>query len=282
MMRWLLGILVIANVAIFLWGQSIVRPGKLAHKDPMPEFGSIQLVRESAVESVTPEGGGQDRPQENSVQPPEEDSAEPRTASETAIESPSGLVPDEPGLAETEIADPLETVIEPEAEPASEPEPAKLPIEEPEIACGRIGPFKAEDAARTSLDKLMASGLSAELSETVEQVQNGYWVLIPALPSRAEGQDMVGRLREAGESDIWLINKGPLKNAISLGLYAGKKNAGRRSSQINKIGFASEVQPKMSEKTVFWLDYRGNSALLDGDELEKLSSGTTIEKKPCN
>jgi len=92
---------------------------------------------------------------------------------------------------------------------------------------------------------------------------------------------MVKDLKAAGVKDLWLINKGPMKNAISLGLYAGPSNAASHSRNINKKGFNSEVSPKMSEQPRYWLDYTAmdEQSLIDG--LGELSKDLQNKKKAC-
>lgn len=283
MIRWLIGILIVANLVIFLWGQLIVKPGGVNEKELLPEFGSIKLVREFEAESESIADTTQSVAQEASGLQGEKQSAglSMETGGDNAV---AEVTEEEPvAIPEAEAAEPVKMVeVTAETEPESGPVAvAPAPEADPVLVCGRIGPFSEEKAAQANRDALVAKGLSADIDRATEQVQKGYWVLIPALPSRAEGQEEVAKLREAGETDIWLFNKGPLKNAISLGLYAGEKNANRRSKQVNKLGFTSEVQPKISESTRYWLEFRGEQEKMGELDSIKLPESAAVEKKAC-
>ena len=289
MMRWLLGLLVVGNVVIFLWGQSIIRPREPAVATVLPEFGDIRLVGEPAAVEA-PVSPVNDPTEDVMATEPAETPAEVPLQTREAVAAaeqppqPTEAVAATEAAASGSDAGAASTGVLPEQQAAAaEPTAAIIPppAQPPTPLCGRAGPFDSEQAASDGRKQLENAGYSVAISPATDQVAKGYWVLIPELPSREEGKEMVARLKAAGVTDIWLFNKGPRKNAISLGLYAGKNNAGRRSEQINGLGFNSVVQPKVEERTVFWLEYRGEVTASETTRPQALFPGVGIEKKSC-
>lgn len=232
-MRWLIGVLILANLAIFAWSSL---QGPAVEPEPLvePGVGNIRLLRE-----VVPEQ-------------PAAAAVEAEATSIQAAEVPAPVVMAPAGEA-IEPA-PAQAMVEPE--PQSPRPTIHPPVETaPEPVCGRLVFFNERPVAQQALEQLRAVQIQADLGSETSTEVSGYWVLIPALDGRAAGKAKVAELKAAGIKDVWLFAGGPLKNAISLGLFSTKANAGRRSSQVEKAGFKPVIQPKSSEKERFWLDY---------------------------
>jgi hypothetical protein len=178
---------------------------------------------------------------------------------------------------------------EPEAEERPPPTPDELEAVAPEsaapspsIVCGELRGFEQEAAATTIAEQLRAAGVAAEVLEAVEQKQTGYWVLIPPAPNRAAASTSLARLEEAKVKDTWLVPAGPLKYAISLGLYTGSGRAEIRAEQIQALGLPAEVRPKINDVTRYHVKYEG-----DEDEVAPVraaalaQSGVTDQSLPC-
>lgn len=176
---------------------------------------------------------------------------------------------------------PAETVtVSPVEEPVAPEKTVTVPrVVEP--VCGRIGPYTDKATAEKHRDSSQHAGIFLDLLQTKEQIQKGYWVLIPALPNRREALQVVGRLKEAGVTDLWRFQKGPMRNAISLGWYSGPTNASSHSGNINKKGFNSEVTPRMVEQTRYWVSYKTVDEQALAGLLSDLPSNLQNEKKAC-
>lgn len=168
----------------------------------------------------------------------------------------------EPGMG---VAPELSRASEPETDQGPERvakarEPATTEIVADEAAmvaesCGRVGPLKPAEA-----DALL-KGLPANielLSDTSseQQVVTAYYVLIPPLASRAEGQKKVRELNAAGLKDTWLFQGGEYRNGISLGVFSQKRGAQRHAALAVQKGFAAVVRDKTSPAERRWLALR--------------------------
>lgn len=225
-MRWLIGLLVLANLVLLLWGG--VRPASQQRSpDPPPDVGEIRLLR-AAPDAVA-------------VTEPR-----PTAPGSGAAEQP------EPVVLEPEEQAPDNLAADIEASPPT-------PVVEPVMVCGELGGFDDGDSAAALAEQLRSSGVQAELIEDVRQEQTGgHWALIPPAPDRATARAHVAKLQAAEIEDIWLIPKGPMQNAISLGLFSTAARAERRVRQIRALGLAAEVRLKVNETRSYRIGYRTN------------------------
>jgi hypothetical protein len=85
-----------------------------------------------------------------------------------------------------------------------------------ERRCYSLGPFvsKAEGIATRKI--LAKNEIKANLRNNRDQVNEGYWVLLPPAASREEANKTVSLLREKGEKEFFLVVSGEQLNAISL------------------------------------------------------------------
>ena len=273
MMRWLLVALLVANFVIFLWGFTMVKrqPVPFERDTVSPDVETIVLLKE--IESEKPQEAIVALPPEVSepdlVVPVKGDFVhEPVTEKRLSKES-SVLASDaEMAIEDADSVVPTEYDLDGIVDERRSVEPEQADVEVinedgvpgPVVVCGRIGPFDAELPAEKLGAQLNLS--EAEIVSETETVNQADWVLIPALPSREEGQKVAEKLREAGFDDLWLFNDGPLKNAISLGMFNRIENAENHSKTINEQGFNSEVRPKVAKQTKFWLRYRDDDETL--------------------
>ncbi len=87
---------------------------------------------------------------------------------------------------------------------------------------------------------------------------NGWWVYIPSLPGKAEADKKAGELRDLGVSDFFIVQEGPSRHAISLGIFSAEKGAADRLAELKAKGVRSAVfGPRPSKETVVTLQVRG-------------------------
>jgi hypothetical protein len=183
-------------------------------------------------------------------------------ALEESVETPV----QEPGLSVPELAT-EDTAVEPAA------------VESVQAVCARVGPFEPDDA-----DKL-TSGLPATvtlLSDVTEEYASvdRYYVLIPPLPSRAEGYQKLKELADAGITDTWLFPSGEYRNAISLGFFSREAGAKRHAANVAGKGFNTEVKEKTSVRQRRWLLLMSNDGRDLGPSLS-LPAGVAAEQQAC-
>ena len=197
-----------------------------------------------------------------------------------ALEAPTGIDESvEQALeesVETPVREPGLSVPELAAEAAVD-EPAA--VESVQTVCARVGPFEPDDA-----DKL-TSGLPATvtlLSDVTEEYASvdRYYVLIPPLPSRAEGYQKLKELADAGITDTWLFPSGEYRNAISLGFFSREAGAKRHAANVAGKGFNTEVKEKTSVRQRRWLLLMSNDGRDLGPGLS-LPAGVAAEQQAC-
>lgn len=90
---------------------------------------------------------------------------------------------------------------------------------------------------------------------------NGWWVYIPSLPGKAEAEKKAGELRGLGVTDFFIVQDGPSRHAISLGIFSSEKGGTDRLAELKAKGVRSAVfGPRPSKDTVVALQARGPAA----------------------
>ncbi len=273
MIRWLFLVLIIVNIGIFAWGmQRELRP-----EEPSRGAGanvpSLVLLSELDTEvepTAAPSG-------QSAGQPP----LAPPGIPDPPLPEPDAEAGSDLGSAENRDAPPLvseDTLPAAGAEPAfegsaAEPSPPEAETREfdldgepgPEEAtaaaalaseptCFSIGPFPKRDEAEGLRAALRADALDASVRQEARQKQQGYWVLIPPMASRAEAVAEVDRIKAKGVADVWRFNKGDMANAISLGLFARLSQAETHQRDLERKGIGSEVRPRYLERADYYVD----------------------------
>jgi len=145
--------------------------------------------------------------------------------------------------------------------------------------CVRMGPFKPKDADRLKARLPADIELLSDSREEYGRVDR-YYVLIPALPSRAEGRRKLKELADAGFTDTWLFPSGEYRNAISMGFFSRESGARRHADNIASKGFDTEVRGKASKRQRRWLVLKADDA--EGVDLGlQLPAGANAERQVC-
>lgn len=96
----------------------------------------------------------------------------------------------------------------------------------------------------------------AELSEGA-----GWWVSIPPLAGKAEADKKAGELRRLGVTDYFVLQEGPHRFAISLGIFSSEKGAQERLAELTAIGVRSaRLTPRPGKDAGFSLQASGPQA----------------------
>ncbi len=122
--------------------------------------------------------------------------------------------------------------------------------------CLRFGPFAdaaARDAARPALAAIASSVVARDIPG---RASRGWWVYLPALPSREEARLLGERIKAAGISDWYVMNDGEQANSIALGRYGSEDAARRREGDLRAKGFAAQAAPLGNRPPQWWLDAR--------------------------
>ncbi len=163
-MRYLIYLLIIANLAFWAWYP--------APPEPMPRDRALSLPPGVETLVLLRERGQDPKP----------------------AETDPSLVP-EPEASEVSVDDaPLE-------EPPPEPEP--VAVEEPVDRCYSIGPFMAAEDQAAAATTLRRAGLEVKPRSSDVQEPIGYWVYLPAMASE-EARRVAAELTRQGVSDYFI------------------------------------------------------------------------------
>ncbi len=147
-------------------------------------------------------------------------------------------------ITEIEGAEPLPI----EEESANEMLPFNL-----EGTCLSIGPYDSRDSLESLSDWLQTQNQPSK--ERVEEIRTRerYWVYLEpqdAVAAKAQLEE----LKNKGLSDYYMVSKGNMKNAISLGLFSSQDSVNRRLAELEKKGYNPVVVPQHKITRVFWVD----------------------------
>lgn len=67
----------------------------------------------------------------------------------------------------------------------------------------------------------------------------GWWIYIPPQANKAEADKKAGELRQLGISDYFVIQEGPNRYALSLGVFSGEKGGQDRLAELRAKGVRS-------------------------------------------
>jgi hypothetical protein len=117
------------------------------------------------------------------------------------------------------------------------PKPLVVPVAK--SACLEWGPFGAADlrAAQSAVDALQPA-----MPVTQRDVQTvvGFWVYIPPLETRTEVDRKIAELRKLGIEEYYAVeSQGPMRNAISLGIFKTEEAASAYLERVREKGVRS-------------------------------------------
>ncbi|MDH3954684.1 MAG: hypothetical protein OEV03_10715, partial [Gammaproteobacteria bacterium] len=92
-------------------------------------------------------------------------------------------------------------------------------------SCVTVGPFRASADADSAQTRYSGEGMRAGVRSAVGQIFVGHWVQIRNVGSRASGNEMLGKLREGGLGDAYLVETDDEGIKISLGLFGDVNGA---------------------------------------------------------
>lgn len=276
-MRWMIGMLLLANLIVFLWWNTGQERVSAPVSVPKPDVGMLQLLSE--VSKVTDESAT-DNPSVMEVKeqpsPPERPAMEPER--ELAKIDPGGTstAPSAAPNAERPASEPPAPLSQAPERPAigithsveESPAPQMPKVEQ---VCWELGPF--EDVAQLETLRLPKEVERLEARRSPIRKPSGFYVLIPAQKDRKSARALVGQLKEKGVRDFWLFNTGPLKNAISLGLFNRERNAQQRRDEVAKLGFEAEVHARYRTSEGAVLSLRGPKSAAIERQLRSISAG---------
>jgi cell division septation protein DedD len=203
---------------------------------------------------------------------------------ETPAEAPIPGSP-EPDVAVADTA-PSESVAEASVDP-----PAAPPAADPGAAtgaafvatrCTSVGPFRELSQAATAAAALRTAGYQPLQRVAEGDIWIGYWVYIPAIPTEAEANAILARMRAEGITDSYVIPNSDSGNLVSLGVFSEISGVGRRREQVRALGFQPDVVDRTRRATVYWIDITlAEDQTLDFDALQPPGRIIRLEQRDC-
>ncbi len=279
-MRWLIALLLTANLMVALWqgveGQDEGRTARL----PEPDIGNLQLLVDKGSVSGTAIAEHDPSTQHAEIDMPATEAEEPApdplpsdTAGKGRLADEGAEVADEPPaspLASATVV-PMQNMkaMADEAEAkvgATDDTQPSAPQ-----ACWELGPFEQVSEARRL--QLPTGIRRIKIDRSRVRVPAGFYVLVPPAANREAARQTLERLRARGVRDSWLFASGPLRNAISLGMFSQQENALRRKRQIEKMGVAVRLQRRERMVEGHVVIVKGLDIPANVRQLERLAAG---------
>lgn len=248
MTKWIVGLLLLANLALFGW----MRWGSMLTED---------------VDAVTVQAAlNADKIKLLPLQP----AAVPASASAPAV--PGVALPLSPPAASAVSVVPASGVA--------------APVESRKVAnCAEWGEFSGDDLVRAQ-QALAALKLGDKLSLRSVEQDHGYWVYIPPVKNRAQAEQKVEELKARGVEDYFVVQeKGRWLNAISLGVFKSNEAAQKFLSTLNakEIGPVSMgIRKSKLRFTVFVINGVDTGITDKLNALQKGFSDSELKVSTCN
>ena len=129
---------------------------------------------------------------------------------------------------------------------------------EPEELClvwERLPAADADRLASTLAEKLV--GVRVE-RRAVASEGSGWWVFVPPQASKADADRKAAELKELGVKDFFIIQEGPNRFAISLGIFSAEKGGQELLAELKSKGVKSaKVGPRPGKESHFSVQARG-------------------------
>jgi len=121
-----------------------------------------------------------------------------------------------------------------------------------------------------------------------EEYERGadYWVYLGPYSSFGVASKVSSELR-AKRIDNFVIRKGELKDAVSLGVFTDAERAATHAKGLIKKRYAAEIRRIAKMATRYWLVLEGGNSDVDYTQIEALMAGIAddnkkLRKKSCN
>ena len=148
--------------------------------------------------------------------------------------------------------------------------------------CYTLGPLENEDDIAALGAWFNAQGSQAKLRSDERREVASTWVFVPPFESREAADAHVQEMQLANIDDIYVIPRGDMANAISLGLYSQSETLKRRISQLEARGFSSSVLPRYRTVTASWFDVVTSAAQpMTVGVLDQIFPGLIVRETAC-
>lgn len=149
--------------------------------------------------------------------------------------------------------------------------------------CLEWGSFAGEEQARAQqgLEQLQ---LGEKLGSRSVEEGATYWVYIPPLKTRKDAEKKIAELKARGVTEYFLVQDGPSKNAISLGIFKSEELANNYLASLQTKGVLTVI---ISERThvvkriLFQISDAGEQVAMKLGELQRDFPGSEVRTVEC-
>lgn len=192
----------------------------------------------------------------------------------------SGVVVEQGAAPESAAVDPPRRSDAPAAAAGELPVAAVSAGEEPR--CTSVGPFRELSQAATAAATLRTAGFQPLQRVAEGDIWIGYWVYIGAIPTEAQANEILAKVREEGIADSYVIPNSDSGNLVSLGVFSEISGVGSRREQVRALGFDPQVVDRTRRATVYWVDVAlAAGQALDFDSLQPAGRIIRLEQRDC-
>lgn len=142
--------------------------------------------------------------------------------------------------------------------------------------CISIGPFSDETRFRETETWFITHDIPVHKRAEEVRTQERYWVYLEPRNEK-EAKKKLEELKRKGLKDYYLVSKGDMKNAISLGLFSSQDAVNRRLVELEREGYHPVVVPQHKITQVYWLDIQA----VDRQTLPDLPEEIKVIDKDC-
>ena len=139
--------------------------------------------------------------------------------------------------------------------------PAAVPAA-PLPVCLQLGPFAEPIATAAALIEIRSRGFAPTVIYPPEVVPRRWVVRIDGLPTEADQERVLARLKAAGFSDFAALPRETRTYAVSLGVFSEPSRAARRSAQMQAAGIAARIVPLYAPVAERWLQVTLDPAVM--------------------
>lgn len=298
-MRTFVALLVVANLAMFVWagwlrepvapvqapaadGLLPFEPGPetLVMLSELPEGGAAETPR--LFDIPTELSGTQTDPSETAAVPGEPAETLSAATTATAARSPETPLPQD---LDTTAARPPEPPLPQAADATAARSPetptttlasTSVPVSEGPAWCADLGLFAERGQAEALLPELLLLGVDARLVQGRRPVGITHWVHTRLFASEAEARELLSEL-QSRNIDSFYMRDGELAGRISLGVFSRAESAARLQEMLRTQGYTAEVSQVRRQEERFWLALEAPSrAVLEAEGWRALASRTGL------
>jgi hypothetical protein len=149
--------------------------------------------------------------------------------------------------------------------------------------CMEWGPFTDPERAR-ALAEVEPLGLGRLLTQKRVEGNAAYWVFLPPAARRAAADKRLAELKAAGIKDAFVVDNGPQRLAISLGVFRSEEAANVHATQLTQQGIPNaKVGPRQQTiaQTLLVIRDPQAPAVARIKDLQAKFAGTEFKIGPC-